>query len=82
MRQASFIFNSKVKRFIGIFLVLVLLISGIWFLNRVFLRDSSRYKYKPFLEEATDYDVFFRHQPCDQRYLSDAALERLRHHII
>lgn len=59
MRQASFIFNSKVKRFIGIFLVLVLLISGIWFLNRVFLRDSSRYKYKPFLEEATDYDVFF-----------------------
>ena len=59
MRQASFIFNSKAKRVISILLVILLLVSGIWFLNRVFLRDSSRYKYKPFLEEDTDYDVLF-----------------------
>ena len=59
MRQASSIFNSKAKRVASIVLAFVMLVSGIWFLNRVFLRDSSRYKYKPFLEEDTDYDVLF-----------------------
>lgn len=43
----------------SILLMLILLVTGMWFLNRIFIRDSSQYKYKPFLEEDTDYDVLF-----------------------
>lgn len=59
MRQALSILNSKKKYLISILLVLVSICIGLMFLNRVFMRDSSRFKYKPFFENNTEYDVLF-----------------------
>ena len=39
--------------------MLISVIAGIIFLNNVFMRDGSRFKYKNFFENDTQYDVLF-----------------------
>lgn len=59
MRRALSILNSKKKYILSTLLVLIGVITGIIFLNNVFMRNSSRFKYKPFFEHDTQYDVLF-----------------------
>ena len=51
--------NSKKKYIVSILLMLAAVAVGIVFVNRVFMRDGSRFKYKPFFENDTEYDVLF-----------------------
>lgn len=59
MRLTLSILNSKKKYVISTLLVLVSVAAGVWFLNRVFMRNGSRFKYTPFYENDTEYDAFF-----------------------
>ena len=59
MRQALSIFSSKKKYIISSLLVIIAVVTGIFYLNRVFMRDGSRFKYTPFFENDTEYDVLF-----------------------
>lgn len=59
MRRALSILNSKKKYILSTLLVLISVITGTIFLNNVFMRTGSRFKYKPFFENDTQYDVLF-----------------------
>lgn len=59
MHQISSIFSSKIKKSISILLLGIMIFYGILFLQRATIRDSSGFKYRPFFEEDTNYDVLF-----------------------
>ncbi len=59
MHQISFISSSKIRKIISILVLGVLVISGTIFLQGVTMRDNSGFKYRPFFEEDTEYDVMF-----------------------
>lgn len=59
MQQISFISSSKFKRACSILLLIALIFSGVMFLQRSTMRDNSSFKYRPFLQENTEYDVLF-----------------------
>ena len=59
MQQISFISSSKFRRACSILLLITMVFSGIMFLQKATMRDNSRFKYHPFLQEDTEYDVLF-----------------------
>ena len=59
MQQISFIFSSKFKHACSILLLIIMIFLGIVFLQKATMRDSSGFKYRPFLQEDTEYDVLF-----------------------
>lgn len=59
MRQISFIFNSKTRKGFSILFLLIGIFVGVLFLNRAVMRDQSGFKYRPFFEQDTEYDVLF-----------------------
>ena len=59
MQQISFIFSSKFKHACSILLLTIMIFFGIIFLQKTTMRDSSGFKYRPFLQEDTEYDVLF-----------------------
>lgn len=59
MQQISFIFSSKFKHACSILLLIIMIFFGITFLQKATMRDSSGFKYRPFLQEYTEYDVLF-----------------------
>ena len=59
MHQVSSIFSSKLRKILSVVLLAAMLLGGIAYLTKATQRDSSGYKYRPFFEEDTEYDVLF-----------------------